>query len=79
MTAKEMFEKLDYEYLETKHYIRYKKIHWKHWIFKVERTIEFWKDDLSVQIYEKYGCELSLQELQAINKQVEELRWNKWK
>jgi len=77
MTAKGMFEKLDYEYFETKHYIRYKKIYWKHWIYKVVRIIEFWKDDISVQVYEEYGCELNLDELQAISKQVEELRGSK--
>ena len=75
MTAKEMFEKLGYEYYKEQGVITY--------INKEddnEKTIEFIDNGLSdilVRINEKeyYVFCISLEELQAINKQVEELGW----
>ena len=34
MSAKEMFEKLDYSWKEESSYISFTKIYWKHWVFK---------------------------------------------
>ena len=75
MSAKEMFEKLDYSWKEESSYISFTKVYWKHWIFKSKTTICFWKLFQNVSIYEPSGIDLSLDELQAINKQVEELGW----
>lgn len=76
MTAKEMFENLDYYWKEDNSCISFTKILWKHWIFKSKITICFWKLFKEVSIYEESVIDLSLEELQAINKQVEELGWN---
>lgn len=80
MSAKEMFEKLDYELVfENKAVLRYRK--------NKKLDVEFWK------VYEKVTGEkmrkyikissvydlpyfVSVDLLQAINKQVEELGWN---
>ena len=72
MTAKEMFEKLGYEYKETndEDEIRYKS---KSGAF----IICFYKAMQQVYCYTKndepFGIDVN--ELQAINKQVEELGW----
>lgn len=76
MSAKEMFEKLDYSWKEENSYISFTKVYWKHWIFKSKITICFWKLFQKVSIYEQSGIDLSLEELQAINKMCEELGWN---
>lgn len=73
MNAKEMFEKLDYSWEETKDYIKYTKYNWKHWIFNSKTTIYFWKVWSEIQIYSDFAIHIDL--LQAINKQVEELGW----
>ena len=75
MSAKEMFENLDYNQKEESSYIQFTKIYWKHWVFQSKITICFWKIFKKVSIYEQSGIDLSLEELQAINKQVEELGW----
>ena len=80
MSAKEMFEKLEYELVfENEEVLRYRKNKWL--------DVEFWK------VYEKITGEkmkkyikvsnvqdrpyfISIELLQAINKQVEELGWN---
>lgn len=80
MSAKEMFEKLEYELVyENEEVLRYRKNKWL--------DVEFWK------VYEKISGEkirkyikvsnvknmpyfISIDLLQAINKQVEELGWN---
>ena len=74
MTAKEMFERLGYEYnyYPNSHKIicflnRDYEFHF------VSNTIIFYKKQKTVKI-EGY---LNLKELQAINKQVEELGWKK--
>ena len=75
MSAKEMFEKLGYERQEIKE-AYYKSIYYK----KRTKRIVFRYDKVVIP-YEDYdgledGTLLNLQELQAINKQVEELGWN---
>ena len=81
MSAKEMFEKLGYNRLyENKHYMFYVKV--------LIETPEYEKDSIHLEfnfdnktINKTYGddnsvSEITLKELQAINKQVEELGWN---
>ena len=75
MTAKEMFEKLDYDWKEERGSIAYTKIYWKHWVFESKITICFWKLFQKVSVYEQSCIDLSVEELQAINKQVDELGW----
>lgn len=72
-SAREMFENLDYYWKEDNSCISFTKIYWKHWLFKSKRTICFWKYLNGISINEKYVVDLSLEELQAINKQAEEL------
>ena len=83
MKARKMFEKLGYEYL---HYIRddgieEEFIEYSKTRYKIEYVIEF--NLLTKQIEFINGKRLTgswhtieLKELQAINKQVEELGWN---
>ena len=72
-TAREMFEELGYEYKESKTIVS-KNIQYK----KCSKIILF-RDDKCIIPYCDYGngeessTLLNLQELQAINKQVEEL------
>ena len=73
MSAKEMFEELGYElYIESDNEICYmeKKNKW---------YISFYLDDKVVQCSENdfytTSIGISVKELQAINKQVEELGW----
>ena len=81
MSAKEMFEKLGYkELIKNKTYMFYVKelrdnpeyendyIHLE-FDFKDKTICKTYGDDNSVY-------EITLEELQAINKQVEELKWN---
>ena len=77
MTAKEMFEKLGYKLHESYNYLQY--------VFESEETkdllfyIEFDTDIKKILIdcnRKDYINDLSMQELQAINKQIEELGWN---
>ena len=74
MTAKEMFEKLGYEYKKTKELylesILYKK-GVKRIMFRYDKVI------IPYSNYGDYedGTLLTLEELQAINKQIEELGW----
>lgn len=76
MSAKEMFEKLEYKSVyENMNYITY--------IDAVGRTIKFDKLEYQILKYieDDYGNKqqlgwLNKKELQAINKQVEELGWN---
>lgn len=81
MTAKEMFEKLGYElYTDSYYKISYK---FKNTISDTYE-IEFFKDkkEFVCEWYSDSPFEpvkpfnVTLQELQAINKQVEELGWN---
>lgn len=67
MTAKEMFEKLGYKLINNKNIV-YKSTH-----FTGRITHIAFFDDKQILITQSIG----LEELQAINKQVEELDWNK--
>ena len=75
MTAKEMFEKLEYEkpYYEKDHTVHYTKLLYRDesGFFAKFNTVIFIKRDKKVELSGKFG----LEELQAINKQVEELGW----
>jgi hypothetical protein len=84
MNAKELFKKLGYED-ETHLYhrlIRFVK-HTTHSGLKIDKIIEFELGGSEICLtcyYGKYdmGCfHLKDKELQAINKQIEELGWNK--
>lgn len=71
MTAKEMFEKLDYDLYRNDSRITYEKYD------KNDncKMIEFIDMKLKIVDEDNEVYELSLEELQAINKQVEELGW----
>jgi hypothetical protein len=77
MTAKEMFEKLGYDiYMINGHFLSYtKKLNNK------EKTITFLDSGVSKYFViledDRINPTITLEELQAINKQVEELEWNK--
>lgn len=73
--AKEMFEELGYEWKETNCDICYEKTIWKYWLFKSKTTIFFFKGLEKCSIYDKYGSDIDIKLLQAINKQIEELEW----
>lgn len=71
MTAKEMFEKLGYEQIyNTINYIIYD--------YEENFEIKFYRPHKLIEIVgkEPYNT-LDMEELQAINKQIEELGWNK--
>lgn len=72
MKAKEMFEKLGYEKIcDDVNYIIYN--------FEEHFEIRFYKPQQEFSIYyndEIYNT-IDVEELQAINKQIEELGWNK--
>ena len=92
MTAKEMFEKLEYKCNEDDDYIEYITT-WNDWFGKGVCEIAFDYNIKQIEIYcyidrknsllskknENINVVFSIEELQAINKQVEELGWNKWK
>lgn len=76
MTAKEMFEKLGYELKKnTDLEIWYYNAHTK----PVETNITFVVQSKCFCIYKPQICNscIDIHLLQAINKQIEELRWNK--
>lgn len=83
MTAKEMFEKLDYHQIEDS--IDYRIVYKRgirprpnHNNSALPKKITFWKDLKSFDFeYGRLGSYLYLDLLKAINKQVEELGWNK--
>lgn len=81
MSAKEMFEKLGYEMLGSfnpkENYII---VSWSKEIYDCITTIYFYADkNLRIVMENEKGCiyppVFTLDELQAINKQVEELGW----
>lgn len=82
MTAKEMFKKLGYkEKFDNLRYLVYEKVYKErivaiHFDKKYKKVSKF-KIGLSIYYQERRDVEISLKELQAINKQVEELGWNK--
>ena len=73
MTAKEMFEKLGYELIDTNSAgIKLTMI--VYYNFETTSSINFWSPvniDIDLQNSEK----LTAKHIKAINKQVEELRW----
>lgn len=83
MSAKEMFEKLGHELIEdSKSYLRYADYFDKKNKYQGGEMIDFDKKNKKFRltrkscqgnVHFKYG---TLKELQAINKQVEELWWN---
>lgn len=80
MSAKEMFEELDYiKIKENDNYILYKH---KRTPIYIEFTSNFAKSIKNISCYSnfllfKQNVYLTLEELKAINKQIEELGWNK--
>lgn len=77
MSAKEMFEQLDFKWKETKDVIEYSKSSFKHFTFLQKEKIIFYKDDYFRQFYLDGVFNINENLLQAVNKQVEELNWNK--
>ena len=77
MLSKEMFERLGFEWKETKDFIEYRKYHFKHFIFRSKIIIRFWKNPLKeFSIYDDSSdVEIDIELFQAINQQVKELRW----
>lgn len=75
MSAKEMFEELGYEkpFFEKDHTIHYTKLlyHDESGFFAKFNTVIFIKRDRKVELSGKF----KLEELKAINKQIEELHW----
>lgn len=76
MSAKEMFEKLEYTYSETKEEIIYThKGSFCGWSIIFDKTDKFILPAQNDFYHTSIG--ISLEELQAINKQIEELGWSK--
>jgi hypothetical protein len=73
MTAKEMFEELGYKQEHHISYIKYYKEVEQCYGDPVEIQIWFYQID---ECFEKNREVITMAELQAINKQVEELGWN---
>ena len=79
MTAKEMFEELGYELVfENSEVLRYRKNKWK--------DVEFWKvyelvtgekkkKFIKVSNIKNMPVAITIEDLKAINKQIEELGW----
>lgn len=77
MSAREMFEELGYELIQDDMY-------WLIYSFNKDKwysfNIEFNKNEKQIHIAGKQpsnGKVIDMQEIKAINKQVEELGWNK--
>ena len=85
MKAREMFEKLGYEQrVNNESHIVYMKYEYLDFNKSKEYIIEFHNKDKSLEKFSEYthihliGSEtIKIKELQAINKQIEELGWNK--
>ena len=76
MSAKEMFEKLGYE--ETENDIYFLK-YFKKGNLHHDKEIKFHKLDKTFTVKDDNGINyrwINLEELQGINKQIEELGWN---
>lgn len=80
MSAKEMFEKLGYELVfENEEVLRYRKNKWldvEFWKVYEKITGEKMKKYIKVSNVQNKPYSISIELLQAINKQVEELGWN---
>ena len=77
MTAKEMFEELDFRWKETKDIIEYNRSLFKHFTFLQREKITFFKNDCLRLFWFENVSEVNEKLLQAINKQCEELGWYK--
>lgn len=77
MIAKEMFEELDFRWKETKDIIEYNRSLFKHFTFLQREKITFFKNDCLRLFWFENVSEVNKKLLQAINKQIEELGWNK--
>ncbi len=78
MSAKEMFEKLGYELVfENKEVLRYRKKHLDVEFWKVYELVTGEKRKKFIKVSTVYDKPylISLDLLQAINKQIEELGW----
>ena len=80
MTAKEMFEKLGYQQFigDKEHYsigefIQYNNYEHSRWI-----RFDFYDKTINCSMYDEpvEAMDITINELKAINKQVEELGWN---
>lgn len=79
MTAKEMFEKLGYKLIKQKQQWQHLIVYEKYTkIFDETETITFNTSGRIImkELNGECGC-IFIKELEAINKQVEELGWNK--
>lgn len=72
MSAKEMFERLGYKLIQN-------DVNWLIYSFNNKFKIMFYKpqQDFKIECLENIYNTIDMEELQAINKQVEELGWNK--
>ena len=75
MTAKEMFEKLGYELVDTNS-AGVKLTMISYYNYETTSTINFWAP-INIDIDLQNSERLTVKHIQAINKQVEELEWNK--
>lgn len=76
MSAKEMFEKLGYK--ETENDIYFLK-YYKPYRLQHDKEIKFHKLDKTFTVKDDNGINykwIDMEELKAINKQIEELGWN---
>ena len=77
MTAKEMFEKLGYEYSECWFCEELEEIYYqKNGIYTPQIKFSLNRKTISVYRFENKASSFDMKLLQAINKQVEELGWN---
>ena len=80
MSAKEMFEKLEYELVfENEEVLRYRKNKWldvEFWKVYEKITGEKMKKYIKVSNVQNIPYFISIELLQAINKQISELGWN---
>ena len=77
MIAKEMFEELDFRWKETKDIIEYNRSLFNHFTFLQREKITFFKNDCLRLFWFENVSEVNEKLLQAINKKIEELGWNK--
>ena len=75
MSAKEMFEELDFKWKETKDVIEYSRSSFKHFTFLAKEKIIFYKDDYFRFFHLDGVFSIHKDLLQAIYKQAEELGW----
>lgn len=75
-SAEKMFKELGYYFYSDELCVEYIIDNWKDIVFwKIDRTISIYNYQEVNGIIEECNRELSIKELNAINKQVEELGW----